>query len=252
MELSAPLMLAAMVLIGAGFTMRHTRFGKTGIMVLAGPSCWASAPSSCALSRRFWAKAGSCRWRLSPGPRDCGRSCCAGAFAAYRGWMRTRRPPYDRRGPVRAAACPARRRAGCNRSRLRTLIADTIRFAQGEQVIRAEGSVEIFYQGARLRAASVVYDGASDRVEVTGPISLTEETGRTIIFAEFAELSADLQEGVLRSRAAGARPAAPDRGEPRSNARTGATRQLLPGRRLGVRVLFRQPVPLWEIRARRG
>ncbi len=35
MELSSPLMLAAMVLIGAGFTMRHTRFGKTGIMVLA-------------------------------------------------------------------------------------------------------------------------------------------------------------------------------------------------------------------------
>jgi lipopolysaccharide export system permease protein len=35
MELSAPLMLAAMVLIGAGFTMRHTRFGKTGVMVLA-------------------------------------------------------------------------------------------------------------------------------------------------------------------------------------------------------------------------
>jgi lipopolysaccharide export system permease protein len=35
MELSSPLMLAAMVLIGAGFTMRHTRFGRTGIMVLA-------------------------------------------------------------------------------------------------------------------------------------------------------------------------------------------------------------------------
>ena len=35
MELSQPLMLAAMVLIGAGFTMRHTRFGGTGIMVLA-------------------------------------------------------------------------------------------------------------------------------------------------------------------------------------------------------------------------
>ena len=34
-ELSSPLMLAAMVLIGAGFTMRHTRFGRTGIMVLA-------------------------------------------------------------------------------------------------------------------------------------------------------------------------------------------------------------------------
>jgi len=35
MELSSPLMLAAMVLIAAGFTMRHTRFGKTGIMVLS-------------------------------------------------------------------------------------------------------------------------------------------------------------------------------------------------------------------------
>jgi lipopolysaccharide export system permease protein len=35
MELSAPLMLMAMVLIAAGLSMRHTRSGKTGIMVLA-------------------------------------------------------------------------------------------------------------------------------------------------------------------------------------------------------------------------
>ena len=34
MELALPLLLAAMVLVGAGFTMRHTRFGKTGMMVL--------------------------------------------------------------------------------------------------------------------------------------------------------------------------------------------------------------------------
>jgi len=34
MELALPLMMAAMVLIGAGFTMRHTRFGRTGTMVL--------------------------------------------------------------------------------------------------------------------------------------------------------------------------------------------------------------------------
>ncbi len=34
MELANPLLLVAMVLIGAGFTMRHTRFGRTGIMVL--------------------------------------------------------------------------------------------------------------------------------------------------------------------------------------------------------------------------
>lgn len=34
MELALPLMLVAMVLVGAGFTMRHTRFGRTGVMVL--------------------------------------------------------------------------------------------------------------------------------------------------------------------------------------------------------------------------
>jgi lipopolysaccharide export system permease protein len=34
MELAQPLLLVAMVLIAAGFTMRHARFGKTGILVL--------------------------------------------------------------------------------------------------------------------------------------------------------------------------------------------------------------------------
>ncbi|MCF6443443.1 LPS export ABC transporter permease LptG [Nereida sp. MMG025] len=34
MELALPLFLIAMVMIGAGFTMRHVRFGKTGQMVL--------------------------------------------------------------------------------------------------------------------------------------------------------------------------------------------------------------------------
>lgn len=34
MELAQPLLLASMVLIAAGFTMRHSRFGKTGVLVL--------------------------------------------------------------------------------------------------------------------------------------------------------------------------------------------------------------------------
>jgi len=34
MELALPILLAAMVLVGAGFTMRHTRFGRTGFMVI--------------------------------------------------------------------------------------------------------------------------------------------------------------------------------------------------------------------------
>jgi len=131
-----------------------------------------------------------------------------------------------------------------------TLIADNIRFAQGEQAIRAEGSVEIFYQGARLRAASVVYDGASDRVQVTGPITLTEQTGRTIIFAEFAELSADLQDGVLRSarlvldRQLQIAATEIERSD-------GRYTQLYQGVASSCEVCFDNPVPLWEIRARR-
>lgn len=34
MELTLPILMVAMVLVGAGFTMRHARFGKTGLMVL--------------------------------------------------------------------------------------------------------------------------------------------------------------------------------------------------------------------------
>ena len=34
MELSLPFLMAAMTLVGAGFTMRHTRLGRTGLMVL--------------------------------------------------------------------------------------------------------------------------------------------------------------------------------------------------------------------------
>ncbi len=34
-ELALPFLLVTMVMVGAGFTMRHTRFGNTGVMVLA-------------------------------------------------------------------------------------------------------------------------------------------------------------------------------------------------------------------------
>lgn len=39
MELAAPLLFGAMVLIGAAFCLRHARLGKTGVMVLAAVLC---------------------------------------------------------------------------------------------------------------------------------------------------------------------------------------------------------------------
>jgi LPS-assembly protein len=131
-----------------------------------------------------------------------------------------------------------------------TLIADSILFGQGTQVVRAEGGVEIFYEGARLRAGSVVYDGRTDTIEVSGPITLTEADGRAIVFAEFAELSADLRDGVLRS----ARLVL-DRqlqiAATEIERTDGRYTQLYQGVASSCEVCADNPVPLWEIRAQR-
>lgn len=131
-----------------------------------------------------------------------------------------------------------------------TLIADEIRFDRGSEAIRAEGGVEIFFQGARLRAEAVIYDRASDSVQVTGPITLTEPDGRAVIFAEFAELSADLRDGVLRS----ARLVLDRQLQIAATeiARTdGRFTQIRQGVASSCEVCADNPVPLWEIRAER-
>jgi len=142
-------------------------------------------------------------------------------------------------GPLRAQdAAPA------------TLIADQIDFTRATQVVTASGGVEIFYDGTRLRAASVIYDGANDTVQVQGPLTLTEANGRTILLADFAELSADLQNGVLRSarlvldRQLQIAATEIERSD-------GRYTQLYQTVASSCEVCASNPVPLWEIRARR-
>ncbi len=77
------------------------------------------------------------------------------------------------------------------------LVADSVSIANDRQLI-AEGGVEIFYKGARLRATRIVYDRSTDRLLITGPIVLEEEGG-TIVFADQADLRTDLTEGILTS-----------------------------------------------------
>ncbi len=131
-----------------------------------------------------------------------------------------------------------------------TLIADNIGFAQGSTSVSARGNVEIFYNGARLRADAVHYDGDNDQITVEGPITLTEETGNTIIFADFAELSADLQNGVLQS----ARLVL-DRqlqiAATQINREGGRYTQMYQTVASTCEVCASNPVPLWQIRARR-
>lgn len=129
-----------------------------------------------------------------------------------------------------------------------TLVADRI-FLTGNDLLTAEGAVEAYYKGARVTARRIVYDATTDRMTILGPISLTDESG-TVILAESAELSRDLQNGILQS------------------ARMVLDRQLqmaavelqrIDGRYTQLdkvvasscQVCASNPRPLWEIRARR-
>lgn len=129
---------------------------------------------------------------------------------------------------------------------LATLVAERVEIT-GTSVLIAEGDVEIFFQGRRLKAQRILYDKATDRLQITGPIVLVDDTG-SFILASQADLSADLTDGVLQS------------------ARLVLNQQLqlassevqrIGGRytRLGrtvassCQVCAANPTPLWEIRA---
>ncbi len=128
------------------------------------------------------------------------------------------------------------------------LIADSLAIT-GNDVLVANGNVEVFYQGSELRATKVTYDRGADRLIIVGPIRLTDPNG-DLILADQADLSADLTEGILTS------------------ARLVLEQQLQLSARELVRVGGRytalnrvaassckvcadSPTPLWEIRARR-
>lgn len=131
---------------------------------------------------------------------------------------------------------------------LASLTADRVSVT-GDSLLVADGAVVVRYRGQTLRAARVSYDRAADRLRLDGPITVSDARGN-VILADQAELSADLTEGVLNS------------------ARMVLNRQM----QIAARQMFRaggrytqlsdtvasscqvcatDPVPLWEIRARR-
>ncbi|MFV0491876.1 MAG: LPS-assembly protein LptD [Pseudorhodobacter sp.] len=129
-----------------------------------------------------------------------------------------------------------------------TLIADNVAL-DGQDRLVAQGNVEVFHDGKRLKAARILYDRTTDRLNIEGPIVLSD-SGQALVVADQADLSADLTEGVLRS------------------ARMVLNRQLqlstselqrIGGRytQLGrsvvssCKICADNPTPLWEIRAKR-
>lgn len=78
-----------------------------------------------------------------------------------------------------------------------TLIADDVSVT-ADGVLVASGNVEVLYDGTRLTAAGVRFDGPADRLELQGPVVITRPDGAVLIGAE-AVMDAQLQNGLLRS-----------------------------------------------------
>lgn len=77
------------------------------------------------------------------------------------------------------------------------MIADRIKIAPDGDLI-ASGDIEIFHGAENLIAEEIRYDTETETLNVTGPILYTDANGDTIE-SEFAELSRDLQNGLLKS-----------------------------------------------------
>ena len=130
-----------------------------------------------------------------------------------------------------------------------TLISDSLEIT-GDTRLIADGNVEVFYKGRRLKAGRIVFDQATDRLEITGPIVLTEASGEVIILASQADLAADLTEGILTS----ARLVLNRQLQLAANTMTrvaGRYTALQTVAASSCKVCAGDPTPLWEIRARR-
>lgn len=130
-----------------------------------------------------------------------------------------------------------------------TLVADRLEIAADSRLI-AEGGVEVFYQGRRLKAARIVFDRVSDRLLIEGPITLTENDGSIIILASQADLASDLTEGILTSaRIVMDQQLQMAAAQIRRSG--GRYTQLDRAVASACRVCEGSTTPLWEIRARR-
>ena len=128
------------------------------------------------------------------------------------------------------------------------LVADNL-FITPQRVLVAEGNVEAFQNGTRLRASAIRYDQEAGALSIDGPILLTEGEETTIL-ADAAELDADLRNGLLT----GARLILNERLQLAAlqiNRVDGRYSQLYKTAVTSCRVCGTGEPPLWQIRAKR-
>ena len=77
------------------------------------------------------------------------------------------------------------------------LIADRIEIAPDGALI-ASGSVTVWYGDTRLTASKIYYTSKDEKLEIKGPIRLTNGS-KTVILADQATLAQDLSRGIIKS-----------------------------------------------------
>lgn len=136
-----------------------------------------------------------------------------------------------------------------------TVLADLVTLT-GDRRLEASGGVVVWYEGTRLTAPRVIYDGAADRLYIEGPIQLTRPGDRgtdreAVMVADAAELDGRLRAGLLRgARLVLARELQFAAAEIRvdDDGRTTVLDRVVAS---ACRVCAGSPTPIWEIRARR-
>ena len=130
-----------------------------------------------------------------------------------------------------------------------SLVADEVAFDPQGRQLTASGNVEVLQDGIRLRANAIRYDGATDSLTVTGPLYLIDGQD-VVIVADFAELSGDLQEGILaQARVVFAQQLQIAANEVRRS--EGRYTQFYKTVASSCNICADNPIPLWEIRAQR-
>ena len=128
-----------------------------------------------------------------------------------------------------------------------SLTADQLSFDPEAQILEATGTVEVLQDGVRLRASSISYDGARDRLAVRGPLYLIDGQD-VVIIADFAELSGDLRDGILaQARVVFSQQLQLAANEVRRT--EGRYTQFYKSVASSCHVCAENPTPVWEIRA---
>ena len=129
-----------------------------------------------------------------------------------------------------------------------TLVADKL-WIDGNNTLTAQGHVEILHGSTRIKATRIVYSGADGGLRIDGPITMMDGD-QIIVLASSAEMDADLQNGILRS----ARMVLSQQlqlAAAEIHRVDGRYTQLYKTVASSCQVCAANPVPLWQIRARR-